>query len=231
MARNEALRTSKYLGRAIWRRWSGHHRRSCVQSKMICIKLLGQSLMACNFDRQGAELQVRIAVLNGYTAFNIPATEATGKSTRGKGNCRQTPICATKPLALPNLGWGETGTIIAWNSQRPTKMTVISSIRNLGPAVETAFAKAGIYTAEEVRALGADKAYQRLIEAGTKPHFIGYYALVMGLQGRPWNDCQGLEKEALRKQFDQLKTVTKKKGRLDIEAALHEIGVIPKKEP
>lgn len=28
VARNEALRASKYLGRAIWRNWSGYHRRS-----------------------------------------------------------------------------------------------------------------------------------------------------------------------------------------------------------
>jgi transposase len=39
--RNEALRASKYLGRAIWRRWSGYHRRSRVETKMHCIKLLG----------------------------------------------------------------------------------------------------------------------------------------------------------------------------------------------
>ena len=30
VARNEALRASKYLGRALWRRWSGYHRRSRV---------------------------------------------------------------------------------------------------------------------------------------------------------------------------------------------------------
>lgn len=76
VARNEALRTSKYLGRAIWRRWSGYHRRSRVESKMNCIKLLGQSLMARDFDRQVAKLQVRIAVLNGYTALDIPVTVA-----------------------------------------------------------------------------------------------------------------------------------------------------------
>ena len=78
VARNEALRASKYLGRAIWRRWSGYHRRSRVESKMNCIKLLGQSLMARDFDRQVAELQVRIAVLNGYTALGIPVTVAVG---------------------------------------------------------------------------------------------------------------------------------------------------------
>ena len=76
VARNEALRTSKYLGRAIWRRWSGYHRRSGVETKMHCVKLLGQRLMARDFDRQVAELQVRIAVLNGYTALGIPVTEA-----------------------------------------------------------------------------------------------------------------------------------------------------------
>ncbi|TRW90806.1 IS5 family transposase, partial [Paracoccus sp. M683] len=76
--RNEALRAAKYLGRALWRRWSGYHRRSRVETKMHCVKLLGQRLMARDFDRQVAELQVRIAVLNGYTALGIPVTEAVG---------------------------------------------------------------------------------------------------------------------------------------------------------
>ena len=76
IARNEAVRASRYLGKTLWRRWSGYHRRSRVEAKMNCIKLLGQSLMARDFDRQVAELQVRIAVLNGYTALGIPITEA-----------------------------------------------------------------------------------------------------------------------------------------------------------
>ncbi|CAM4316899.1 IS5 family transposase [Palleronia rufa] len=71
VARNEALQASQYLGRALWRRWSGYHRRSRVETKMHCVKLLGQRLMARDFDRQVAELQVRIAVLNGYTALGI----------------------------------------------------------------------------------------------------------------------------------------------------------------
>lgn len=78
IARNEALRASKYLGRALWRRWSGYHRRSRVETKMHCVKLLGQRLMARDFDRQVAELQVRIAVMNRYTALGIPLTEAVG---------------------------------------------------------------------------------------------------------------------------------------------------------
>lgn len=78
VARNDALRAAKYLGRALWRQWSGYHRRSHVETKMHCGKLLGQRLMARDFDRQVAEFQVRIAVLNGYTALGIPVTEAAG---------------------------------------------------------------------------------------------------------------------------------------------------------
>jgi hypothetical protein len=111
----------------------------------------------------------------------------------------------------------------------------VSSILNLGPASEAAFARAGIHSAEEVRALGADAAYLRLMEAGTQPHFIGYYVLVMGLQGRPWNDCQGEEKKALRVRFDALKAKARASvaasGGADhaLDAALAAIGVIPAK--
>lgn len=78
IARNEILRTSKRLGRTIWRRWSGYHRRSRAETKMHCVKLLGQRLSARDFDRQVAEFQVRVAVLNGFTALGIPVTEAVG---------------------------------------------------------------------------------------------------------------------------------------------------------
>ena len=81
----------------------------------------------------------------------------------------------------------------------------VSSIRNLGPAFEQACTRAGIHSAQQLRELGADEAYARLLRAGSRPHFIGYYVLVMGLQGRPWNDCKGEEKKALRQRFDAIK--------------------------
>jgi hypothetical protein len=37
-ARNETLRSCRHLGRAIWRRWTGYHRRSLVEAKMRCLK-------------------------------------------------------------------------------------------------------------------------------------------------------------------------------------------------
>ena len=75
VAPNEALRASQYLGRALWRRWSGYHRRSRADTKMHCLKLLDQPLMARDFDRQVAEFQMRVAVLNGFTALGIPVTK------------------------------------------------------------------------------------------------------------------------------------------------------------
>ncbi len=45
---------------------------------MHCMKLLGQRQMARHCDRQMAEVQVRIAVLNGYTALGIPITKTVG---------------------------------------------------------------------------------------------------------------------------------------------------------
>jgi DNA transformation protein and related proteins len=107
----------------------------------------------------------------------------------------------------------------------------VSSIPNLGPASEAAFARAGIHTAEDVRDMGADAAYLALIRAGTAPHFIGYYALVMGLQGRPWNDCKGDEKTALKRRFDAVKARMRAASAADgsaIEAELRRLGVIPR---
>lgn len=105
----------------------------------------------------------------------------------------------------------------------------VSTIRNLGPASDISFARAGIHTAEEVRTLGADQAYLALLNAGTRPHFIGYYALCMGLQGRPWNDLDSAEKSTLRARFDalcaQAKAPTDDKGRTRMDAALKDIGV------
>ncbi len=102
----------------------------------------------------------------------------------------------------------------------------VSSIPNLGPATEAAFAKAGIHSAEEIREIGPDAAYLRLLESGTPPHFIGYYVLVMGLQGRRWTDCQGEEKKMLRKRFDALKAKVVKSPLSELEKHLNILGVI-----
>ncbi|MEK6789858.1 MAG: IS5-like element ISPa35 family transposase [Pseudomonadota bacterium] len=73
-ARNETLRSTRHLGRTIWKKWSGYHRRSLVETKMGCFKLLGERVMARDFDRQVTELQVRAAILNQFTRLGTPHT-------------------------------------------------------------------------------------------------------------------------------------------------------------
>lgn len=64
------------------------------------VKLLGQHLMSREFDLQVAELQVCIAVLNGYTALTIPVTEAVGQVYPGKWNPGHQFLCAATPAPI-----------------------------------------------------------------------------------------------------------------------------------
>ncbi|WP_462388148.1 IS5 family transposase [Acidovorax sp. Q11] len=72
--RNEALRACQRLGRGIWKKWSGYHRRSLVETKMHCFKRLGERVMARTFERQVTELHVRVALLNRFTQLGRPTT-------------------------------------------------------------------------------------------------------------------------------------------------------------
>lgn len=73
-ARNETLRAMKRLGRTIWKKWSGYHRRSLVETKMHCFKLLGPRVTARTFERQITELKVRAAILNRFSQIGTPNT-------------------------------------------------------------------------------------------------------------------------------------------------------------
>ena len=101
----------------------------------------------------------------------------------------------------------------------------VTVIRNIGPAQAEVLASAGIHTAGALRALGADEAYRAILRTGTSPHFIMYYVLHMALQGRPWNDCKGAEKDALRVQFDAIKAAEADAGNdPELERLLNVIG-------
>jgi len=105
----------------------------------------------------------------------------------------------------------------------------VSSIRNIGPAMEAAFARVGIHDAATLRDLGTDAAYLRLLRDGARPHFIMYYVIEMGLQGRPWNDCKGEEKADLRIRFDRLVAQAgdgRDTDRDAFEAMMNAIGVV-----
>lgn len=65
----------KRLGRRLWKKWSDYHRRSLVETKIHCIKLLGDKLSAGSFDSQVNEIHARIAVLNKFTELGQPHTQ------------------------------------------------------------------------------------------------------------------------------------------------------------
>ena len=77
LERNELLRTVNlakqcFSGRTLWKKWSGYHRRSLVETKMHCIKLLGDKLSARNFQSQVNEMHARVAILNKFKELGRP---------------------------------------------------------------------------------------------------------------------------------------------------------------
>jgi hypothetical protein len=63
---------------SIWAAHYGDISLDTTETKMHCVKRLGQRLSARDFDRQVAEIQIRAAILNGFTALGIPKTVAVG---------------------------------------------------------------------------------------------------------------------------------------------------------
>ena len=68
IARNETLRATRHYGRAFWKRWTGYHARSRIEAKMRCLKAFGERIAARDPNRQTAEIQIRIAVMNRIPA-------------------------------------------------------------------------------------------------------------------------------------------------------------------
>ncbi len=68
-ARNDILRATRHIGRAFWKRWTGYHLRSRVEAKMRCLKAFGERIAARDPDRQTAEVHIRIALMNRFSAL------------------------------------------------------------------------------------------------------------------------------------------------------------------
>ena len=68
-ARNETLRATRHYGRAFWKRWTGYHARSRIEAKMRCRKAFGDRISAKDPDCQTAEIHIRVALMNRFSAF------------------------------------------------------------------------------------------------------------------------------------------------------------------
>src|SRR5690606_17962357 len=83
-ARNEILRATQRLGRAIWKRWSGYHVRSRIEARMRCLKAFGERISSRDPDRQTAEIHIRIALMNPFTALGSAQIKRVACTHRGK---------------------------------------------------------------------------------------------------------------------------------------------------
>ena len=52
-----------------WKRWTGHHVRSRIEAKMPCMKAFGERIAARHPDSQTAEIQIRVALMNRFSAL------------------------------------------------------------------------------------------------------------------------------------------------------------------
>ena len=74
-ARNDILRATQRLGRAIWKRWSGYHARSRIEARMRCLKSFGERIASRYPDRQTAEIHIRVALMNRFNALGTAEIE------------------------------------------------------------------------------------------------------------------------------------------------------------
>lgn len=78
IARNETLRATRHYGRAFWKRWTGYHVRSRIEAKMRCLKAFGERISARDPDRQTAEIQIRVALMNRFSALGTAEVVRVG---------------------------------------------------------------------------------------------------------------------------------------------------------
>ncbi|MDO9525748.1 MAG: transposase [Gemmobacter sp.] len=82
IARNKTLRATRHYGRAFWKRWTGYHVRSRIEAnplmvcrqtiagqRMRCLKAFGERIAARHPDSQTAEIQIRVAHMNRFSAL------------------------------------------------------------------------------------------------------------------------------------------------------------------
>jgi IS5 family transposase len=73
LARIKALSRSQELGRKRWKRESGYHRRSLVETGVFRLKcIFGDKVSSRHLDSQANELFIRCAALNRITSLGLP---------------------------------------------------------------------------------------------------------------------------------------------------------------
>ncbi len=76
--RNDILQETRRLGRVNWKRSVGYHVRRREEARMNCLKPFSVRIASRAPDRQTAEIQIRIDIMNRYDALGAPEIIAVG---------------------------------------------------------------------------------------------------------------------------------------------------------
>lgn len=86
------------------------------------------------------------------------------------------------------------------------KQLPVSSLRNLGPKSVLMLAEAGIGSVDELREIGAVKAYARVKQMRSRGASLNLlWSMAAGLEDRGWNDLSKDEKAALMSELKALR--------------------------
>ncbi len=83
-------------------------------------------------------------------------------------------------------------------------MSEIADLPALGPKSQQMLAAAGIHTVQELRALGAVRAYRQVQNAGLRPSLNLLWALEAALCGGDWRQIARTERTRLLLELDGL---------------------------
>ena len=91
IARNQNLRATRHDGRAFWNRWTGYHVQSRIEAnplmvcrqtiagqRMRCLKVFGERIAARHPASQAAEIQIRVALMNRFSALDTTGIVRVG---------------------------------------------------------------------------------------------------------------------------------------------------------
>ncbi len=65
---------TRYLGRTIWKKWSGYHLRSLAETTMHRFKILCGKVKARTFESQVTELKMGAAIPNQFAMIGTSVT-------------------------------------------------------------------------------------------------------------------------------------------------------------
>lgn len=95
IARNETLRAARHYGWAFWKRWTGYLAQSRIEAKLRCLKTFEERIAARAPDRQTAEIQIRVALMNRFFALRIVEIIRVTSQQRGEGHHAPRGSCTT----------------------------------------------------------------------------------------------------------------------------------------